>query len=74
MKRIALPLGDVKAPDTGWLVIAGRRGHYEFCDTVRAYDLETGAAFIDDNCSELTLQLGWQHRARHVPTAHGHDA
>jgi hypothetical protein len=37
-----------------WLIIAGRRGHHEFCQTVRAYDLVTGAAFIDDNCSEIT--------------------
>jgi hypothetical protein len=54
-KRIALPLGDVKSPKTGWLIVAGRRGHYEFCDTVRAYDLKTGAAFIHDSCSELAL-------------------
>ena len=58
-KQFALPLGDVKAPETGWLVIAGRRGHYEFCDTVRAYDLVTGAAFIDDSCCEITFELGW---------------
>ena len=28
----ALPLGRFRAPDRGWLVIRGRRGHYEFCD------------------------------------------
>jgi hypothetical protein len=54
-KQVALPLGDFKAPQTGWLVIAGRRGHYQFCDTVRAYHLGTGAAFIDDSCSALEL-------------------
>ena len=40
-----------RRPDTGWLVIAGRRGHYQFCDTIRAYHLGTGAAFIDDSCT-----------------------
>jgi hypothetical protein len=57
-KQIALPLGDFKAPTNGWLVISGRRGHYEFCDTVRAYDLSTGAAFVDDSCSDLVLKDG----------------
>jgi hypothetical protein len=51
---MALPLGKMKAP-TGWVAIAGRRGHYGFCDTVRVYDLQTGAAFIDDSCSSLQL-------------------
>jgi predicted HTH domain antitoxin len=56
--RTALPRGEFKAPESGWLVIAGRRGHYEFCDTTRAYDLETGTAFIADSCSGLALQPG----------------
>lgn len=41
-KRVALPLGEFKAPTTGWVVITGRRGHYDFCDTTRAYNLTTG--------------------------------
>jgi hypothetical protein len=57
-KQMALPLGNFKPPRAGWLVIAGRRGHYEFCDTTRAYDLTTGAAFIDDSCSALVLKRG----------------
>lgn len=56
--RMALPLGAFRAPETGWLVIAGRRGHYDFCDTARAYDLETGTAFMSDSCSGLALQPG----------------
>ena len=54
--RTALPLGKFKAPESGWLVIAGRRGHYDFCDTTRAYDLETGTAFMSDSCSGLALE------------------
>ncbi|HEY7170391.1 MAG TPA: hypothetical protein VH417_06055 [Vicinamibacterales bacterium] len=54
-RRSALPLGSFKAPDRGWLVVAGRRGHYEFCDTTRAFDLQTGAAFIYESCSALVL-------------------
>jgi hypothetical protein len=57
-RRVALPLGEFKAPTTGWLVVVGRRGHYEFCDTTRAYNLATGAAFIHDSCSELILRPG----------------
>ena len=56
--RTALPLGAFKAPEVGWLVIAGRRGHYDFCDTVRAYDLETGTVFMSDSCSGLALVPG----------------
>ncbi len=36
----------LRAPDRGWLVIRGRRGHYEFWDEIRAYDLATGAAYV----------------------------
>jgi hypothetical protein len=54
--RAALPLGEFRAPDSGWLIVAGRRGHYDFCDTVRAYDLETGTAFMSDSCSGLALE------------------
>jgi hypothetical protein len=57
-RRAALPLGGFKAPTTGWIVITGRRGHYDFCDTTRAYSLTTGAAFIFDSCSALVLKPG----------------
>ena len=55
-RRVALPLGEFKAPADGWIVVSGRRGHYDFCDTTRAYDLATGAAFISDSCSGLALK------------------
>ncbi len=54
----ALPLGRFRAPDRGWLVIRGRRGHYEFCDELRAYDVETGAAYVAKSCSGLHLRPG----------------
>lgn len=56
--RARLPLGPTKAPRRGWLVLRGRRGHYSFCDEVRAYDLATGAAYVAQSCSELALQSG----------------
>ncbi len=59
-KRVALPLGEFKAPVAGWIVVSGRRGHYDFCDTTRAYDLATGAAFVSDSCSGLALKRGGQ--------------
>ncbi len=52
----ALPLGQFRAPTSGWLTIYGRRGHYEFCDEVRAYDLATGAAYVAASCSGLSLR------------------
>ncbi len=36
----------LRAPERGWLVLRGRRGHYQFSDEVRAYDLATGAAYV----------------------------
>lgn len=53
-----LPLGKFRAPTDGWLVLRGRRGHYQFCDELRAYDLATGAAWIAQSCSGLVLQQG----------------
>jgi len=55
-KRVVLPLGEFKAPTAGWIVISGRRGHYDFCDTTTAYNLATGAAFISESCSALALR------------------
>lgn len=52
------PVGEFQAPREGWLVVRGRRGHYEFCDEVRAYDLATGAAFVARSCSGLALGDG----------------
>jgi len=57
-QRAVLPLGDFKAPTAGWLIVSGRRGHYEFCDTTSAYDLATGAMFTHDSCSALALKRG----------------
>ena len=54
----ALPLGRFRAPDRGWLVIRGRRGHYEFCDELGVYDVETGAAYVAKSCSGLHLRPG----------------
>jgi hypothetical protein len=63
--RVALPIGHLRAPSRGWLVISGRRGHYDFCDETRAYDLASGAAFRVGTCSALALRPGGSvdHRA-----------
>ncbi len=53
-RRAALPEARYRSPK-GWLVLRGRRGHYHFCDEVRAYDLETGSAYIASRCSGLVL-------------------
>lgn len=54
----ALPLGAFRAPLSGWWLIRGRRGHYHFCDEVRAYDLASGAAYVAASCSGLVLRDG----------------
>lgn len=53
-----LPIGELRAPTRGWWVIRGRRGHYSFCDEVRAYDLATGAAYVTQSCGGLVLRPG----------------
>lgn len=56
--QTALPIGHFRAPKDGWLVIEGRRGHYDFCDETRAYDLTHGSAYIVGSCSALALRSG----------------
>ena len=58
IKAAAFPIGDFKSPVSGWLIISGRRGHYEFCDSTSAYDLETGTAVVFESCSDLALKPG----------------
>jgi len=50
------PAGAVRAPTSGWLVVRGRRGHYQFCDQLTAYDLATGAYYASKSCSGLALE------------------
>lgn len=54
----ALPLERWRAPTRGWLVLRGRRGHYRYCEEVRAYDLSTGGAIAARSCRGLALQPG----------------
>jgi hypothetical protein len=54
--RIArFPAGRFRAPESGWLIVAGRRGHYQYCDGVAAFDLATGAAAAVRSCGALVL-------------------
>lgn len=59
-----LPIGDVRVPKQGWLILRGRRGHYSFCDEIRAYSLETGSAYVAQSCSSLALVTGGHVDAR----------
>lgn len=54
--RALVPVAEFRAPTQGWLIVAGRRGHYDFCDTVRAFNLADGTALFDDSCSALALE------------------
>ena len=51
----ALPLGRIRAPMDGWLVVRGRRGHYTFCDQVDVFHLATGTTYRSNSCSKLHL-------------------
>lgn len=53
-KSALLPTARYRSPK-GWLVLRGRRGHYGFCDEARAYDLETGTAYVVSRCAQLML-------------------
>ncbi len=57
-RREAFPLTGIVVPTRGWFVLSGRRGHYGYCDEIRAYDLATGAAYIVEGCSDLDLSDG----------------
>jgi hypothetical protein len=54
-RQWAMPLGRFRSPESGWLVIHGRRGHYEFCDELNVYDLATGSAYVAKSCSGLAF-------------------
>lgn len=53
--QTVLPLGRIRTPMDGWLVIRGRRGHYDFCDQLDAYHLATGTSYRSRSCSGLAL-------------------
>ncbi len=36
----------LRAPERGWVLLRGRRGHYQYTDELHAYDLGTGAAYV----------------------------
>jgi hypothetical protein len=55
-RKPLLPLGAIRAPASGWLLLAGRRGHYEYCDEVSAYNLSNGEALRARHCSHLVLE------------------
>jgi hypothetical protein len=64
-RSFAFPIGRLKKPTAGWLVVSGRRGHYQFCDEMRAFDLATGSTYRVASCSSLALMSGGavDHRA-----------
>lgn len=44
-----------RVPEQGWLIVSGRRGHYEFTDEVHAFDLATGAGYVASTAGALAL-------------------
>jgi hypothetical protein len=62
-----LPIARLAAPGDGWLVLRGRRGHYVFCDDVRAYHLRTGAAYISEKCYGLAPAAAGEYQGVRCP-------
>jgi hypothetical protein len=52
----AFPIGRFRAPSSGWITFEGRRGHYEFCDQLSMFDLDSGSAVIAKSCGALVLR------------------
>jgi hypothetical protein len=51
-----LPLGSFRAPARGWWTLTGARAtQARSCNELRAYHLETGAAFIAQSCADEVL-------------------
>jgi hypothetical protein len=65
LRRSVFPIGGLRAPETGWFIIRGRRGHYQFCDEIRAFDLATGSVHVVASCSGDGRVL--QTTSGHVP-------
>jgi hypothetical protein len=51
----AFPLGGLRAPQDGWLVIEGDLDFDTSCDAVYAFELETGAAHVARRCPAWEL-------------------
>jgi hypothetical protein len=56
LRGSVLPIGGLRVPRAGWFVVRGRRGHYQFCDELRAFDLATGSVHAVASCSGLALR------------------
>lgn len=52
------PRISLRAPTSGWVILTGRRGHYQFSDEARAYDLASGAAYVVSSTTKLVLKGG----------------
>lgn len=49
-RHASLPVGGLGAIEDGWVVVYGRRGHYQYCDAVAALDLSSGAHYRFADC------------------------
>lgn len=49
-RHASLPIGGLGLVDSGWVVLYGRLGHYQYCDSVTAFDLRSGAHYSFAAC------------------------
>jgi hypothetical protein len=68
----AMPLGESCAPTSGWLTLRGRRGHYNVCDEIRAYDLDTGTFHLAQQCSTPNLYFEARASSAGIQVSSGH--
>lgn len=50
-RQAAMPVGGVGPIEDGWILIWGRRGHYNYCDEVAALDLASGSHYRFADCA-----------------------
>lgn len=49
-RQASLPVGGLGIIEDGWIVLYGRRGHYQYCDELAAFDLSSGAHYRFAEC------------------------
>lgn len=49
-RQASLPLGGLGVIEDGWIIVYGRRGHYQYCDELAALDLSSGAHYRFADC------------------------
>lgn len=66
-RHASLPLGGLGSIEDGWIVVYGRRGHYQYCDEVAALDLSSGSHYRFADCAHRPEIAGFAAAAGALP-------